>query len=107
MLFLRGQYDAVAANIEGRARLAGHKVTTRARVYHRGRHGCWNEHPWFDVMVDEIDDFLARTLGDPTPGQLIRWTGAWLKKPSKPLPTSWECRWSKRPMGLSRSPTPP
>ena len=79
MLFLRGQYDAVAANIEGRARLAGHKVTTRARVYHRGRHGCWNQHPWFDVMVDEIDDFLARTLGDPTPGQLIRWTGAWLK----------------------------
>ncbi len=79
MLFLRGQYDAVAANIDGRARLAGHKVTTRARVYHRGRHGCWNQHPWFDVMVDEIDDFLAESLGDPTPGQLIPWDRAWLK----------------------------
>ena len=79
MLFLSGQYDAVAANIEGRARLAGHKVTTRARVYYRGRHGCWNQHPWFDVMVDEIDDFLAESLGDPTPGQLIPLDRAWLK----------------------------
>ena len=79
MLFLRGQYDAVTANIEGRARLTEHKVSTRARVYYRGRHGCWHQHPWFDVMVDEIDAFLAEHLGDPTPGQLIRWSGAWLQ----------------------------
>ena len=80
MLFLRGQYDAVAANTEARARLARHKVSTRARVYYRGRHGCWHQHPWFDVMVEEIDEFLAEHLGDPTPGQLIRWRGAWLQQ---------------------------
>ena len=80
MLFLRGQYDAVAANIEGRARLAEHKVSTRGLVYYRGRHGCWLQQPWFDVMVDEIDGFLAEQLGDPTPGQLIRWSGTWLQQ---------------------------
>jgi hypothetical protein len=77
---MRGQYDAPSANIEGRARLARHKVPTRATVYYRGRHGCWNQHPWFDVMVDEIDGFLAEHLGDPTPGQLLPWTGTWLRQ---------------------------
>ena len=78
MLFMRGQYDDPPANTQGRARLAGHNVSTRATVYFRGRHGCWNQHPWFDVMADDIDAFLSRHLGDPTPGQLIPWTSGWL-----------------------------
>ncbi|MFP6702898.1 MAG: alpha/beta hydrolase [Planctomycetaceae bacterium] len=81
ILFLRGQYDALSANVEARSRLAGHGVTSAALVYYRGRHGCWNQHPWFDVMVDEIDSFLAQHLGDPTPGQLIDWSGSWLRQP--------------------------
>jgi len=80
ILFMRGQYDAPSANIEGRARLAGHKVLTQAAVYYRGRHGCWNQHPWFDAMVDDIDGFLTRHLGDPTPDQLLPWAGSWLQQ---------------------------
>lgn len=73
MLFQRGRFDAPAANAESRSRLAGFKVSTRAHVYQLGRHGCWNQHPWFDVMLDDIDTFLASVLGDPSPGHLEKW----------------------------------
>ena len=81
VFFLRGQFDSPAANVAARANLSGLKVTGVARVYHQGRHGCWNQHPWFDVMLDDIDEFLAGTLGDPNPDQLHRWPRRWLSIP--------------------------
>ncbi|MFP6767556.1 MAG: alpha/beta hydrolase [Planctomycetaceae bacterium] len=80
MFFLRGQFDSPAANVPAREKLTRLKVTSIARVYHQGRHGCWNQHPWFDVMVDDIDEFLADSLGDPDPVALHRWT-RWLSIP--------------------------
>ena len=74
LLFQRGQFDAPRANIEARSRLAEFAVPTRAHLYQLGRHGCWNQHPWFDVMLDDIDTFLGGVLGDPSPGHLEKWT---------------------------------
>lgn len=73
LLFQRGQFDAPPANVEARTRLTELRVPARAHVYQLGRHGCWNQHPWFDVMLDDIDTFLAGTLGDPSPGHLEMW----------------------------------
>ena len=30
--------------------------------YPEGKHGCWNRHPWFMPMVDDIDQWFQKHL---------------------------------------------
>ncbi len=37
-------------------------IANEFKLMEGGKHGCWNSYPWFDPMIEEVDDFLARTL---------------------------------------------
>ena len=30
--------------------------------YEDGKHGCWNNHPWFKPMMEDIDDWFRENL---------------------------------------------
>jgi acetyl esterase/lipase len=62
MLFMHGELDHPEQNAASRKRLVELGVPTALKVYKNGKHGCWNQHPWFDVMLDDIDDFLRPHL---------------------------------------------
>ncbi|MDA1017316.1 MAG: alpha/beta hydrolase fold domain-containing protein [Planctomycetota bacterium] len=62
MLFMTGQYDLPQRNIGTRDKLRALSIETGIHVYSLGRHGCWNQHPWFEPMVDDIDAFLTQVL---------------------------------------------
>ena len=62
ILFQTGEHDRPQRNVATRDKLRELGVSTETRVYADGKHGCWNQHPWFEPMVDDIDAFLARHL---------------------------------------------
>lgn len=62
ILFLAGEEDNPARNAETREKLQHLKIETGIAVYSQGKHGCWNQHPWFQRMIDDMDAFFARTL---------------------------------------------
>jgi acetyl esterase/lipase len=37
-------------------------INNEFKLMEGGKHGCWNSHPWFDPMINDVDDFLGRTL---------------------------------------------
>lgn len=44
-------------------KLTGLGIPTRVLShYEGGKHGCWNRHPWFTPMVDDIEDWLREHL---------------------------------------------
>lgn len=69
VLFLTGELDFPERNRAARARLAEFGIETGIVVYKDGKHGCWNRGPWFDVMVDDMDAFFAKTLDHLAAGQ--------------------------------------
>lgn len=62
ILFQHGELDRPEQNLAARERLRELKVACPIEVYHQGKHGCWNEHPWFEPMVGDMDAFLRRVL---------------------------------------------
>ncbi|MDP6468283.1 MAG: alpha/beta hydrolase [Pirellulaceae bacterium] len=66
ILFMTGEHDNPARNIETRRRLHELGIKSDIRVYKDGKHGCWNRLPWFAPMVDDIDEFLTATLKKQT-----------------------------------------
>jgi acetyl esterase/lipase len=62
ILFLHGEFDHPELNASARSRLGELGVRTDVLVYAAGKHGCWNQHPWFELMVDDIDAFLTAAL---------------------------------------------
>lgn len=62
MLFMTGEHDQPQRNVATRDLLRKAGVDAQIAVYRFGRHGCWNQHPWFSVMVDDIDAFLSEKL---------------------------------------------
>lgn len=62
MLFMTGEYDFPERNFPSREKLNALGIETGIKVYKYGKHGCWNQYPWFDIMVDDIDSFLSTTL---------------------------------------------
>lgn len=78
LLFLHGEHDNPPQNLATRRRLAELVVPTNVLVYTSGKHGCWNLHPWFEPMVDDIDAFLSTTLKkDPALAQRRRVPTDW------------------------------
>lgn len=76
--FMHGELDHPEQNLASRQRLQELGVAADVLVYKSGRHGCWNQHPWFGPMVDDIDAFLTATLKRPVkPEWLPRLVTEW------------------------------
>jgi acetyl esterase/lipase len=69
MLFMHGEFDSPQQNAASRKRLRELGVLAELKVYREGKHGCWNQHPWFDVMLDDIDAFFTPILTRHNPSE--------------------------------------
>lgn len=62
ILFMAGEFDNPERNEASREKLRKHGITTGIVIVERGKHGCWNQEPWFSPMVAEMDVFFRKTL---------------------------------------------
>ena len=63
LLIIEGEKDSPGERYpEFRSRLNEVGVSNRLVVVQGGKHGCWNSHPWFLPMTDEIAGFLHEKL---------------------------------------------
>jgi gluconolactonase len=62
LLFMSGELDHPERNQPSRDRLTEVGVETGLNVYPDGKHGCWNQLPWFDTMVDDMESFFSEHL---------------------------------------------
>jgi len=60
--FLEGEFDNPERNQATRDRLKSLGIATGLRVYKDGKHGCWNNHPWFDPMVADMVEIFKKHL---------------------------------------------
>lgn len=59
---MTGEFDRPTQFIPTREKCQTAGVPCQVQIYPQGKHGCWNQHPWFEAMVDDIDAFLAPIL---------------------------------------------
>lgn len=64
ILFMCGEHDNPQRNELSRTKLKDAGVRTGLKVYQDGKHGCWNQLPWFDQMVADMDEFFNEQLSD-------------------------------------------
>ena len=64
ILFMFGEHDKPARNELSREKLKAAGVWTGLKVYADGKHGCWNQLPWFNGMVADMDAFFRERLRD-------------------------------------------
>jgi len=57
-----GEHDVPERNEPSREKLASLGVPTGVKIYAGGKHGCWNQLPWFGTMVDDMDKFFKQYL---------------------------------------------
>lgn len=62
LLFMTGEFDNPDRNVPSREKLKLLGVTTGIKVYPQGKHGCWNQLPWFKDMVEDMDQFFQQNL---------------------------------------------
>ncbi len=62
ILFMVGEHDNPARNQPSRDKLKEVGVWTGLKVYKDGKHGCWNQLPWFNDMVADMDEFFKAQL---------------------------------------------
>jgi sugar lactone lactonase YvrE/alpha-beta hydrolase superfamily lysophospholipase len=62
LLFMVGEHDKPERNQPSRERLAALGVWTGLKVYADGKHGCWNQLPWFSNMVGDMEAFFKEKL---------------------------------------------
>lgn len=62
LLFMCGELDHPERNQPSRERLTELGVETGLEVYADGKHGCWNQLPWFNAMVDDMESFFSKNL---------------------------------------------
>lgn len=62
MLFMVGEKDNPSRNEPAREKLRSLGVWTDLKVYKDGHHGCWNQLPWFNDMVADMDTFFRDHL---------------------------------------------
>lgn len=62
ILFMCGELDNPARNEPSREKLRASGVWTDLKVYSNGKHGCWNQSPWFEQMVNDMDVFFAARM---------------------------------------------
>ena len=61
-LFMVGEHDNPQRNEPSRKRFKESGVDSGVKVYKGGKHGCWNQLPWFKTMVDDMDAYFAEKL---------------------------------------------
>ena len=62
ILFMAGEHDNPDRNSLSRDKLTSLGIETGIKTYQDGKHGCWNRLPWFDLMVQDMDQFLTKQL---------------------------------------------
>ena len=62
ILFMVGEHDKPERNAPSRARLKELGVWTDVKIYKDGKHGCWNQLPWFDEMLADMVSFFRERL---------------------------------------------
>ena len=62
ILFMVGEHDKPERNQPSRDKLSRFNIPTGVKVYRNGKHGCWNQQPWFNEMVADMDEYFARHL---------------------------------------------
>jgi acetyl esterase/lipase len=62
ILFMVGEHDNPQRNQPSRDKLTQAGVSTGVKIYKDGKHGCWNQFPWFDEMLDDMDAFFQKQL---------------------------------------------
>ena len=62
ILFMCGELDKPERNQPSRDKLKAAGVWTDIKVYKDGKHGCWNQLPWFNTMLDDMDSFFKEYL---------------------------------------------
>ncbi|MCH9726640.1 MAG: SMP-30/gluconolactonase/LRE family protein [Planctomycetes bacterium] len=62
LLFMTGEFDHPERNAPSREKLKSLGVMTGIKVYPNGKHGCWNQLPWFNDMVKDMDLFFQDNL---------------------------------------------
>ena len=62
ILFMVGEHDNPSRNQPSRDKLKAAGVWTDLKVYKDGKHGCWNQLPWFNDMVADMDAFFKEKL---------------------------------------------
>ncbi len=63
ILFMCGEHDHPERNQPARKKLEKAGIESSINVYQGGKHGCWNQQPWFDEMVADMDAFFKSHLG--------------------------------------------
>lgn len=62
LYFLVGEHDQPERNQATRDALSALGIANGLKVYKDGKHGCWNNHPWFTLMVDDMIEIFERHL---------------------------------------------
>ncbi len=62
ILFMVGEHDSPSRNEPSRWKLKAAGIWTGLKVYKDGKHGCWNQLPWFNEMVADMDTFFRERL---------------------------------------------
>jgi len=62
ILFMVGEHDNPSRNQPSRDKLKKAGVWTGLKVYKEGKHGCWNQLPWFNDMVADMDEFFGKQM---------------------------------------------
>lgn len=62
ILFMVGEHDNPSRNQPSRDKLKEAGVWTGLKVYKDGKHGCWNQLPWFTEMVADMDEFFGEQM---------------------------------------------
>lgn len=60
--FLEGEHDKPERNQASRDVLKNLGIPTGLHVYKDGKHGCWNLHPWFSPMIDDMVAIFKKHL---------------------------------------------
>ncbi len=62
LYFLVGEHDDPKRNQATRDALSFLGIANGLKVYKDGKHGCWNNHPWFTPIVDDMVEIFDRHL---------------------------------------------
>lgn len=62
LLFMVGEHDKPERNQPSRDLLKKLGVPTGLKIYKDGKHGCWNQNPWFEMMAADMDNYFSKWL---------------------------------------------
>lgn len=62
ILFMAGEHDNPERNQPSREKLTQAGIATGIKIYKDGKHGCWNQLPWFTDMVADMDEFFQQQM---------------------------------------------